>query len=215
MMGFCGQAADTTWTKLQIRGIFLHMPAGGIHIDHATFGRSERRIGFSTGWRILPWILVQAIESGRYRIDHARGSESLPAGSVWFVPAGCRHRQAVEGPRPVMSHHVHLIIRRHGALDVCAGLGTPRIFPDALASPLGLALRAAATAPSGDGLAEAMQRHALMSCLASALIHALGPACVPDTMDGIAPALAFIDANLHLPISRAELAARTGCRLSR
>lgn len=114
-----------------------------------------------------------------------------------------------------MSHHVHLIIRRHGALDVCAGLGTPRIFPDALASPLGLALRAAATAPNGDGLAEAMRRHALMSCLASALIHALGPACVTDTMDGIAPALAFIDANLHLPISRAELAARTGCQLSR
>jgi AraC-like DNA-binding protein len=216
MTGSCRQAAEATWTKLHIHGTIIHMTAGGLIIDHATFGRSERRIGFTTGWRILPWILVQAIETGRYRLDHAAGTDALRPGSVWLVPAGCRHRHTVEGQHPVMSHHVHLIIRRHGALDVCAGLGAPRIFPDALESPLGRALRSAATTSHGNGLPESMRRHAQMSCLASALIDALGPAAVPDPAAGsISPALAFIDANLHLPITRSELAARAGCRLSR
>ncbi|MBN8525021.1 MAG: helix-turn-helix transcriptional regulator [Planctomycetes bacterium] len=192
------------------------MDSDGVLVDHAGFWRGPRAVGFQTPWRSLPWLVVQAVESGTYRIDHASGSTPLPAGSVWLVPSGCRHRHAVSGSTPVMSHHVHLIVRMRGVLDPCAHLGAPRIFPDALATRLGRALRAASEAPRGSGTVEALRRHALVADLAAELIAALGSdASGDEALLRIAPALAFIDAHLHLPLSREEIATRNRCSVSR
>jgi AraC-like DNA-binding protein len=192
------------------------MDGDGIQVDHAGFGRGLRPPGFATAWRTLPWLVVQAVESGCYRIDHAGGSTRLPAGTVWLVPAGCRHRHAAAGGGAVMSHHVHLLIRLRGTLDPCAGLGAPRLFADALGTPLGRALHAAATAPCGGGPGDLLRRHARLAALAAELAVHLGDELVGDpALERLAPALAFIDAHLHLPLSRGELAARAGCSVSR
>jgi AraC-like DNA-binding protein len=186
-----------------------------IAIGSASGGRGPRAPGFATPWRSLPWMVIQAVESGRYRIDHPAGSDALGPGTVWFVPPGCRHRHAVVGTAPVITTHIHLTIHLFGAIDARAALGAPRLFPDAWAGPLGRALRATADHP-GDGLAGALARQAQLATLAAALVRQLPElAAAGPALGALGPALRFADLNLHLPLTRTELAARAGLAPSR
>lgn len=156
------------------------------------------------------------LDAGHYRLDHASGSVSIGAGTVWCVPPGCRHRHAVDGRDAVHTTHLHLIVRRPDGGDVLAGLGAPRFFPGATDGPLGRALRAAVHAPAGDDLASGLQRLSALAALAGAVVSALGRDLVEVSADpGLAAAFAWAEANLHLPLTRGELAERAGLSPSR
>lgn len=192
------------------------MESGQVLVGHTTFGRGRREPGFATPWRVLPWLVVQGVESGRYRIDHPSGSDLLPVGTAWCVPAGCRHRHAVDGCQPVLTSHIHLTIRLPGGVDPLAGLAAPRILPRAMEGAFGRSLRAVVAAPRGSGLAGTLAHQARLAQLASELIRALGEALPPSRAAGVLdPVFAWIDANLHLPFERRELAARAGLAPSR
>lgn len=97
-----------------------------------------------------------------------------------------------------------------------AGLGAPRVFPGAADGPLGQALRAAVHAPAGDDLAADLQRLSALAALAGAVVSALGRDLVEALADpGLAAAFAWAEANLHLPLTRGELAERAGLSPSR
>lgn len=179
--------------------------------------RVRRQPGFTTGWRTLPWLTVQAVVSGTYRLDHAAGCERLPAGSLWFIPVGCRHCHAVEGGRAVETAWWHGEVRLHGALDAFAACGAPRIWPDGWSGRLGMALRALLEGQASTDLADRLETQArtthLAATLAGELITEVGtdaPAAA-----ALAPVFRFVDANLHLPLTRPELAARAGLAPSR
>ena len=192
------------------------MDDGAVQVGHTTFGRGRREPGFATPWRVLPWLIVQGVEAGCYRIDHPSGSDLLPAGTAWCVPADCRHRHAVDGRQAVLTSHIHLTIRLPGGVDPLAGLAAPRILPRAMEGGLGSALRAVVTTPRRTGLAGTLAHQARLAQLASAVIEALGDALPPLRSAGVLdPVFAWIDANLHLPFERGELAARAGLAPSR
>lgn len=192
------------------------MDDGTVLIGHATFGRGRREPGFATPWRILPWLVVQGVEAGRYRIDHPSGSDLLPAGTAWCVPAGCRHRHSVDGRQPVLTSHIHLALRLPGGVDPLAGLAAPRILPRVMEGALGRALRAVVLTPRRSDLAGTLAHQARLAQLACEVIGALGDALPPPRAAGaLAPVFAWIDANLHLPFERRELAARSGLAPSR
>lgn len=171
--------------------------------------------GFATGWRTLPWLNIQAVISGGYRLDHAGGSTPLPAGSVWFVPSGCRHRHAVVGDRPVQTAWWQGEVRLHGAIDAFGGCGAPRLLPGGLAGVIGRSLLACLAAGSDQDLASALDRQARATALAAALAAAVGGAGEAPAARALAPVFRFVEANLHLPLSRGELAERAGLSASR
>lgn len=178
-------------------------------------GRALRPPGFSTGWRSLPWLTVQAVIAGTYRIDHAAGSETLPSGSLWFVPAGCRHRHGVVGGEAVQTVWWHAEVLLHGAFDAFAACGTPRVWPGGCSGALGAALRAQ-HGPAGRGaLADALHHQARMCGMAAVLAEAVGGILDEPVPPALAPVFRFIEANLHLSMTRAELAARAGLAASR
>lgn len=181
--------------------------------------RVRRQPGFTTGWRTLPWLTVQAVLGGTYRLDLAAGSELLPAGSVWFIPIGCRHRHAVEGDRAVETTWWHGEVRLHGVLDAFASCGVPRIWQGGWSGRLGMALRGLQEGPASTDLAvrlEAQSRAAhLAATLAGELLTSVGGGLDAPTLAKLAPVFHFVDANLHLPLTRPELAARAGLAASR
>lgn len=192
-------------------------------MDVAVSGQAVHRVrrqpGFSTGWRTLPWLTVQAVISGTYRLDHAAGSERLPAGSVWFIPIGCRHCHAVEGDGVVETTWWHGDVRLHGAIDAFAACGAPRIWQDGWSGRLGTALRAlregtAATDLAGRLEVQSRTTH-LAAMLADELLEVVGDGQDSPVVAVLAPVFRFVDANLHLPLTRPELAARAGLAPSR
>ena len=177
--------------------------------------RMVRPAGFTTGWRSLPWLIIQAVLSGGYRLDHAGGSERLAAGTLWFIPVGCRHCHAVAGPAPAEVAWWHGGIRWHGTFDAFAGRGAPVVVPGGVDSALGRALLALFPPAAGDGLAGQLARQLRETALAAELATLLGDPPVSPASDQLAPVFRFIEANLHLPLARGELAARAGLAPSR
>lgn len=181
----------------------------------ASCDTQTRQVGFTTGWRILPWSTVQLVEEGTYRIDHADGSDTLMPGTMWFIPAGFRHRHQVSGKRPVTTTWWHGHITADGVLDLCAGLGALRILPQAGSAPLGQALRAVVSHPASDHLADHLSRQASHLILAAELTRSLGSPVAPRIGNQLLPVFRYITANLSLPLERSELAAQAGLAPSR
>lgn len=181
--------------------------------------RVRRQPDFTTGWRTLPWLTVQAVISGTYRLDHAAGTEQLPAGSLWFIPVGCRHRHSVQGDRVVETAWWHGEVRLHGAIDAFAACGAPRIWLGGWNGRLGVALRGLLAGPASTDLAgrlEAQSRTThLAATLAGELRTSVGSGMDAPAAVALAPVFRFVDANLHLPLTRPELAARAGLAPSR
>jgi AraC-like DNA-binding protein len=60
-------------------------------------GTAERRHPHDTGWRTLPYALLQVIDGGPYRVRcEGRPALTLDSGA-WFIAAGVRHR--VDAPQ--------------------------------------------------------------------------------------------------------------------
>jgi AraC-like DNA-binding protein len=188
-----------------------------IQVSTSVRGRATRAPGFDTGWRLLPWSLIQVVERGAYRVAHADGAELLEAGDLWFVPGGCRHRHVVVGSDPVVTAWWQGDVRIHAAIDPLAGLGRMRFFRRAAHSRLGRALRVVIAQPTDDLVAGLVDQARVLTLVAE-LARALGaeiPASSPVVATTLAPVFRFVDANLHLPLERHELAARAGLAASR
>ncbi len=165
------------------------------------------------------------IVSNRVPIPKTRGATAgglavalrdfATAGSLWFVPLGCRHRHAVDGRLPVETAWWHGEVRLHGALDVFASHGAPRLLPGGLRSETGQALQRLLDLSVRPGLVGILDGQAHMSALAAALASAVGGAPETPAAATLAAVFRFVDANLHLPLNRSELAARAGLSPSR
>lgn len=188
-----------------------------ILVSRTTCGRGTRRADFATPWRSMPWMLVQLVESGAYRLDLPAASHHLPSGTLWIIPPNCRHRQRVVGTAPIMTTHMHLIVRRADGSDLAAGLGAPRILPRMLGSPLAVALRAAVDAAQATrDTATELVAQAALHALAAEVVRALGSDLAGTTADpALSAAFAWAEASLHLPIAHRDLAARAGLSPSR
>jgi AraC family transcriptional regulator, arabinose operon regulatory protein len=188
-------------------------------MDVSISGHAGQRIlrtsGFTTGWRSLPWLTVQMVFSGTYSIEHGGGREVLPAGSVWFVPLGCRHCHRVDGRVPAETAWWHGEVQLHGAVDVFASHGTPRLLPGGVDGEVGQALQCLLALPDRAGLAGILDRQAHMAAIAAALVAAVGGMAETPAGTALAAVFRFVDANLHLPLTRSELAARAGLSPSR
>jgi transcriptional regulator GlxA family with amidase domain len=109
-------------------------------------------------------------------------------------------------------------VRLHGAVDAFAACGAPRVWPGGWHGPIGQALRAQLEQPPSGHLAGRIAAQAQAMHLAAVLaVEVLQPSADMDlpAAAALAPVFRFVDANLHLPLSRSELAARAGLAPSR
>ncbi|MBN8524824.1 MAG: helix-turn-helix transcriptional regulator [Planctomycetes bacterium] len=107
-------------------------------------------------------------------------------------------------------------VRMHsGMVDAFAACGVARKLPGGLAGPIGAAFRRVLDLPSGVGPAAVLEGQARVAALLAAVARVLGLEEGGPDVAALAPVVRFVEANLHLPLSRRELAARVGLAPSR
>ncbi len=103
----------------------------------------------------------------------------------------------------------------HGAIDLFAGSGAPRLLAGGLECVLGRAFIATLSTGTGGDVANQLDAQAKATALTAALVKAVGATTEAPALAVLAPVFHFIDSNLHLSFSRAELAAQAGLGASR
>jgi AraC-like DNA-binding protein len=172
-------------------------PAGGKY-------RADRSCGCDTGWRSLPFALLEASINGSWRIQTGRQTLRARAGQVIYLPAGLPHRLFTEGG---------------------GGMVSSWIYPQWEFHTLPVPLKPTALVLAQPGLAEAVeylaqhgkrrpswresirqQRYGLE--LLEYLCRDQPPAVPPERRIG--EVLAFMKEHLDQPLSRGQLARVAG-----
>lgn len=163
---------------------------------------------WDTGWRTLPLTLLERPRHGAWELE----LEGLPAmaiadGRLGVVPAGWRHR-----------------LRKRGADDGMTSCWCYLRWSDDAGTPLAIPSRPqviAGEAPTLiDALAEgsgsvALARRQRAAWRLLELIAAAGPAAPAERDPRIARLLAWLQAHLHEPLTRDDLATEAGCSATR
>jgi len=163
---------------------------------------------WDTLWRTLPLILLERPLRGTWELSvEGLPAMNVPAGNLAVVPAGWRHRlRKRSGDEAMTSCWCYL--------RWCDDAGVPLNLPQ---RPLVLAGEAPALIDEladGDGpLALARRQRAAWRLLE--LLAAAQPAPASARDPRIATLLAWLQAHLHEPLDRDDLAAEVGCSATR
>ncbi len=182
--------------------------------------------GHSTGWRILPALLVTQPRNCRLRVDVERAArvqtcETQPGGAVLIAP-GVRHRVEVFESRGGASWWSHLNFRVLGSVSLLDFYDVPALASQAASPELGdgsARLSQLLAGRAGDGLTARIEIHEIGLRL---LRLVLGQATLRPSYQAfeegaarLAPVLAFIQQHVQAPLTRDDLAERAHMSPSR
>lgn len=164
---------------------------------------ASRHPGFDTGWRVLPFVVVEVARGGQWIIETAADTIQVPEGTVFYLPATLRHRLRVERAQEMRSSWVY-VEWRWGEV----ALPVPREVRLVRQPRIASAVRKLSKPPATATLPEQWQRQMLGMQLLEPLLAELEQWEPPD--DRITRALEYGRQRLAEPLSRAELAAVAG-----
>ncbi|MBA3846251.1 MAG: helix-turn-helix transcriptional regulator [Planctomycetes bacterium] len=175
--------------------------------------------GHDTGWRTLPGCVVAAVTGADGEIER-RGAPTIvmPAGGCLIVPPLVFHRGHVTGSRSGVSRWSLFQARIFTSVDVLGLYTVPDVIHGAAATRLGDLNQELAACGAGDLGAVIRRQEILHRILRVVIDHATprndGLALLGHA-ERLAPILAYIDAHLAQPLSRAGLARLAGLSPSR
>jgi AraC family transcriptional regulator, arabinose operon regulatory protein len=184
---------------------YSRMPVCTIMTHHPHSPRPGR---WDTGWRTLPMVLAERPLGGAWMLD-LDGPRPLriPAGALAVVPAGWRHRLRKPGPDPAMTS-CWCYLRWSDAT------GAPLPLPSRPMVLHGEAPALIDELGGGPGIAaQARQQRAAWHLLE--LLAAHQPAAPPAGDPRIARLHAWLEAHLHQPLRRKDLAAEADVSCNR
>lgn len=185
---------------------------GALDLDILGSGASLRVHPHDTGWRRLPWALIQVITGGPYRLRGEAGEVRIGDGEGWIIPPGLRQRiDAPQAGRAVRTTWMHLRGRLADGQDLFARWSFPLRLHRRQAAPLHRTLRAWLDADPGPGLRDQVRRQRLALELAEVLLDLGKPLRdPPPRWSEIAPILADVRADPTAPWPRQRLARLAG-----
>ncbi len=134
----------------------------------------------STGWRVLPELVVSYLESGRNRMDFADGRRfDVPSGAVMLIPAGIRHRVDLTSASS-RSHWFHGRFTVLGSLDLFSLVEAPALLPPSpitrrIGAIIGAWARRPASGLDSGAPAQAIGRAAAARAMAMTVLDCLAP----------------------------------------
>ncbi len=180
-----------------------------------------RRHPFTTGWRTLPFAVVEQLTEGCYRIDIDRGeTHTVGPGEAFVIPASVRHRLSVTSrgraratPRASV-RWAHVQWTAFGYLDPLSKVGGVLLFDRRNGGRVGEAIDLFVATPVSEQPSAAAVRAAARVQeagfrLLGMLLDRAGEEWVEtgnEEMRRIRPALELIHANLGTKLTRASLA---------
>ncbi|MDX2109034.1 MAG: AraC family transcriptional regulator [Verrucomicrobiota bacterium] len=178
----------------------------GIHFHCGGFQhQAPRTSGWDTGWRVLPYTLLETPEAGRWHLDTAGARITISPGQVLILPAGIRHRLLAECSQPMVSTWFYA----HWEID-----GVPlRVEQEALC------MVDTAMVEAVLGIAQAMQRgwgelstRIYLQKEGIALLEPIGRHCALECVvdERVARAMTYVKEHLADPLDRAILALVAG-----
>lgn len=180
-----------------------------------------RRHPFTTGWRTLPFAVVEQLTQGCYRIDLDRGETStVGPGETFVIPAGVRHRLSVmsqgrtRGTPRASVRWAHVQWTAFGYLDPLRKVGNVLLFDRSDGARVGEAIdlfvaSAQCEAPSAAAVRAAARVQEAGFRLLGMLLDRAGVEWAKtgnEDMHRIRPALEQIHANLGSRLTRTSLA---------
>ncbi|MBD3243136.1 MAG: helix-turn-helix domain-containing protein [Chitinivibrionales bacterium] len=180
-----------------------------------------RRHPFSTGWRAMPFVIVERLTRGHYRIDIEDGQTYVVGpGEAFVIPANVRHRLSVtsqgrsRGVPEAMVHWAHVQWLAHGYLDPLGDLSGALLFNARDGGRVGKALEQFPRSDSPPTAAESGIRASARTQeagfrLLGLLLDLAGVDRVEtddEDLRRIRPALDLIRTNLASKLTRASLA---------
>lgn len=181
----------------------------------------RREEGFTTGWRSLPFVVMQQIREGHYLMELPNSSpRRVDPGEAFAIPSGCRHRLSIADRRGrprkgrAMSHWTHAVWYGPGGMEPLFGHSAPLFLGQGHCDRVGDACRELKTIRQGTlaggwTLGSLTRVNQIGFELLEMVIDAAGSRGVSELgrwPERLAPLLSYIHENISNRITREGLA---------
>lgn len=190
-----------------------------VHVRYHSGDVVDVPVGYSTGWRTLPFACV-AQTTYHSLIHLGQRRHPIGPGQACVIPQGVRHRIDQVGPTSGISRFAHLQWRMLGCIDALALFEVPLLFDGAVAAAIGTHCAELAAAHRREaGALQAIRLQALGLALLLTIAEAsplrTGGAAGRPALDRLRAVYAYIAGALGERITLRKLAQLAGLSPSR